>query len=373
MTAPSLEEKISLYCKNATSDKEYHVQLVAAGDLFLVHYQNGKRGGTLQGGLKTATPVDYAKAKAAYDKAVKERFGKGYTRGQDGAAFSGTPLEERVSGILAQLLNAITEEEAEQYLRDPDWVLQEKYDGHHKLVRQAVDELIGINKKGLVTGLPDTVRAAVLALRQLPALTLDGELMGPVLVIFDVLEHEGVDLRPWPYSDRLQILERIAQLVQRHGITHLFVAPTARTEEEKRALYAKLKEQKREGGVFKRLDAPYTPGKPSSGGPQLKRPFTQRDSFIVLSRHATKRSIELGVINEEGITVDIGACLVPTNYPLPAVADIVDVEYKHVFIGGKAYQSRYKGQRIDVSASECLMSRLRFKPVPDDADEDDAE
>jgi bifunctional non-homologous end joining protein LigD len=367
-------EKISLYCKNATSNKEYHLQLVAEDVLFMVYAQNGPRGGTLTLRKKTPKPTTYALAKKQYDKTMREKLGDGYTTGADGVAYLGTPMEERFSGIVPQLLNAITEAEVAQYLADPAYVLQEKHDGHHKLARQSEEETIGINKKGLVTGLPEPVLTAVQSLGLKAISTLDGELMGSVMVVFDVLEYEGVDLRAQPYSVRLEYLEKIKDILRKSGVDGMYVTYTARTEADKRKLYAALQENGLEGGVFKRLDAPYTPGKPNSGGPQLKRPFTQRDSFIVLSVHATKRSIGLGITNDTGKLVPIGNSLVPTNYDMPLVGDVVDVEYKHVFIGGNVYQPCYKGKRLDVDAAECVTRRLRYKPAPvagDDTGDDE--
>src|SRR2546421_91422 len=51
---------------------------------------------------------------------------------------------------------------------------------------------------------------------------------------------------------------------------------------EKRALFERLKENAAEGIVFKQRAAPYTPGRPSSGGPQRKYKLTKRADVVLL-------------------------------------------------------------------------------------------
>lgn len=365
-----MQEQISLYYKDARSDKEYHAQLVQVGEAYRVDFQYGKRGGTLASGTKTATPVDYAKAKKAYDALVKEKVGKGYAPGEAGTAYVGTSLEERFTGIVPQLLNPISEEEVEALLQDPDWVLQEKHDGHRRLLRRTAEETIGINRKGLVTGLPQSVFDALAVIQSEGALVLDGELMGDVLAVFDVLELDGRDLRSLPYAQRLTVLATIANDLAPHGHPGIYVTFTARTEAEKRALYTALKAQGLEGGVFKRLDAAYVAGRPNSGGNQLKRKFTHSASFMVKSRHATKRSIGLMLFDAAGVEVGVGNCTIPANYTIPAAGEIVEVEYLYAFVGGSVYQPQYKGVRDDIDADACTMSQLHFKAgSPDDEEE----
>ena len=45
----------------------------------------------------------------------------------------------------------------ERLLHDDDYCAQEKFDGRHLLVRKQDGQIEGINKKGLIVGLPATV------------------------------------------------------------------------------------------------------------------------------------------------------------------------------------------------------------------------
>ena len=73
----------SLYFQVPPSNKEYHVQLVEEkkGE-FVVLFQYGRIGNTLQTGTKTLVPVSLGAATQVYDKLVKEKTAKGYIEGK---------------------------------------------------------------------------------------------------------------------------------------------------------------------------------------------------------------------------------------------------------------------------------------------------
>jgi predicted DNA-binding WGR domain protein len=167
-------DRVSLYYREGSSDKVYQAAIEPVGQQFVVNFAYGRRGATLTTGTKTSTPVDYATAKKIYTKLVGEKKAKGYTEGADGTPYQHT--DKQASGILPQLLNPIEESEVELLLRDDNYCAQEKFDGRHLLVRKQDDHLEGINKKGLLVGLPQTV---VDDFRQFPgSLIPDGESIG---------------------------------------------------------------------------------------------------------------------------------------------------------------------------------------------------
>ena len=85
MTATIEEPKTtSLYYREGSSDKEYHVRLEPKHDGFVVNIAYGRRGSTLSTGTKTSAPVDYDAALITFDKLVKEKKAKGYTEGAEG-------------------------------------------------------------------------------------------------------------------------------------------------------------------------------------------------------------------------------------------------------------------------------------------------
>ena len=182
-------ERITLYYHEGSSDKVYQASIEPQGEGFVVNFAFGRRGSTLNTGTKTQAPVDYDSAKRLYDKLVREKKAKGYTEGPDGTPYLHTNKEDRITGLLPQLLNPIDEREVQRLLQDPAWAAQEKLDGRRVLVRKAGAEIHGINRKGLLIGLPSPI--VVGAHKISSDFVLDGECVGDVLYAFDLLEWDG--------------------------------------------------------------------------------------------------------------------------------------------------------------------------------------
>lgn len=112
--------------------------------------------------------------------------------------------------------------------------------------------------------------------------------------------------------------------------------------------------------MFKRLDAPYTPGKPNSGGPQLKFKFVATLSAVV-ARINARRSVELSLFNGRSL-VSCGNVTIPANHEIPPVGAVVETRYLYAAKdSGVLYQPVYLGPRDDVDPGECLVSQLKFK------------
>src|ERR1035437_8923024 len=140
-------ERIALYYREGSSDKVYQASIEPQGDLFVVNITYGRRGSTMNTITKTQMPVDHDSAKNIYDKLVRDKKAKGYTEGQDGTPYQHSEKEDRVTGLLPQLLNPIDEIEAKRLLKDPAWAMQEKFDGRRVLVRKAGAGTHGINRR----------------------------------------------------------------------------------------------------------------------------------------------------------------------------------------------------------------------------------
>ena len=360
-------KQISLFFKSGSSDKEYHAQLEPKGSGFVVNFQYGRRGSTLTAGTKTPSPLPQDKAEAIYDKLVQEKMAKGYTEGASGTPYVGTTKEERVTGNIPQLLNPIGEEEVEKYLKNPAYGAQEKEDGKHVMVERkakgkSFGEVTASNRKGLKIGIPEPIVIDVTNLDK--ALTLDGEAIGEVYHVFDMLEADGMDFRGLGYGDRHN---KAFLMFGCDEDKHIKLVPLAVTEQEKRDLYARLKKEGREGIVFKKLDAPYVPGRPASGGSMLKFKFYATASCIVIPGRAGKRSIGLALM-KDGDLVPVGNCTVPANQSIPATDSIVEIRYLYSFPfpGGSLYQPIYLGKRDDISVDACTVNQLKFKRGDDE-------
>jgi len=353
-------QRTTLYYREGSSDKVYQAAIEPEGDLFLVTFAFGRRGSTLSTGTKTQTPVDLDTATRIFNKLVNEKRAKGYTEGPDSTPYQHTAKEDRVTGILPQLLNPIEETEANNLLRDLAWCLQEKLDGRRVLVRKAGAEIHGINRKGLLIGLPETIFGCV---RSIPGnFILDGECIGEVFHTFDLLELDGEDLRPLEYQRRLV---KFYSLLNRTGLHHVRLIQTAIDTHNKVGLFHRLQTEKREGVVFKRLDAPYTTGRPNTGGTQLKHKFYATCSAVV-SKINEKRSVELRLLNGEGWN-PVGNVTIPVNFLVPEVGQTVEIRYLYAFKESNAlYQPVFLGVRKDIEIHECVLSQLKYKPAQED-------
>ena len=344
-------EKITLYFKQGSSDKVYQAALEEVEhDRFVVNFAYGRRGATLKTGTKTQAPVDYAAAKKLYDKLVKSKTAEGYVPGATGPQYAHTDADMRDTGVQCQLLNFIEEAEAERLIKDNDWWAQQKYDGKRMLLRKAA-AVTAINRNGLSVGAPDVILTQARGVD--PAYLVDGEAVGETLFVFDLLECDQTDLRSAPYAQRLAQLERLG-----FGGS-IVVAETAKTSPAKQQFYDRLRASGAEGIVFKNQAAPYTAGRPNSGGMQVKFKFYATASVLVTQLNA-KRSVAVAVRDGKQ-TVEVGNVTIPPNQDVPAVNAVIEVRYLYAYPGGSLYQPTYLGVRDDLRVDACVIAQLKYK------------
>ena len=359
---PPQTQRTTLYYREGSSDKVYQASVEPQAEGFIVNFAYGRRGSTMNTGTKTQTPVDYETATRIFTKLVNEKRAKGYTEGPAGTPYQNTAREDRATSILPQLLNPIDEHEVKRLLKDPNWALQEKYDGRRVLVRKAQVEIHGINRKGLLIGLPETVFQSVKALPG--TFVMDGECIGDRFYAFDLLEWNGEDYRAKPYQRRFI---KLANLLDQTDIPHIKFAEITTDPANKERLFRHLQSEKKEGVVFKRLDAPYTPGRPNSGGNQLKHKFCATCSAVV-AKINDRRSVELRLLNGQG-WIPVGNVTIPANFNIPAVGEVVECRYLYAFAESNAlYQPVYLGPRQDIEQHECVLSQLKYKALVEEVE-----
>ncbi|WP_411844990.1 WGR domain-containing protein [Roseibacillus persicicus] len=351
-------QSTTLYFREGNSDKVYQVSVDEAGDGFTVNYAYGRRGSTLKAGTKTQQAVSREQAEKLFANLVQAKEAKGYNSGDDGIGYRRTAFQEQDTGIRCQLLNSINEMELHALLLNSTHCLQEKLDGRRMMLRKTGDDIIGINRRGLVVALPHTIHQAA---SQLPGdFLMDGEAIGDVLHVFDLLEHNGEDLRERRYIERHS---RLIQLVPT-CLPALQWVSTAIEPQDKYETYHDLVSEDREGIVFKDINAPYSPGRPNSGGSQLKYKFHETASFIVTG-HNTKRSVALGLYESSAEKLKpSGNVTIPPGQPIPEIGGVVEVRYLYAFReSGAVYQPTYLGIRSDLVPSDCLSPQLKYKAV----------
>ena len=341
----------TLHYQDQRSNKVYRIAIEPREGLYVVNFAYGRSGTTLTTGTKTACPLYFDAAQKIYDRVVREKLAKGYILAADSVGY--VAGSRKATGIQSQLLNPV--DDAEPLLAADSYYLQPKHDGKRLLVRKQGFEITGINRRGLECGFPESIRAAAAALPH--NFLLDGEVVGNILHVFDLLEVRLEDLRAIPYKERLVKLLNLLASGQQSGIQ--WVA-TMSGESAKRRAYAQLLQDGAEGVVFKQIGAPYSAGRPNSGGTQFKFKFVETASVIVSAVNA-KRSVAIAVY-DLGSQVPAGNVTIPADQIIPQVGDVVEVRYLYAMPGsGSLYQPVYLGVRDDITPAECTRDQLKFR------------
>ncbi|WP_282076218.1 RNA ligase family protein [Maribacter aquivivus] len=351
MTIPTKTESITLFFRQERSDKVYKAYLEETEGNYIVNFAYGRRGATLKTGTKTQAPVAYEKAKKIYDKLVLSKASKGYVPDEDSSNYI-VDTEQRKTGIHCQLLNPIEESELENFFNDDDWCLQEKMDGKRMLIKKTKEETIAINRRGLSVGAPEQMINSANAIES--TFIIDGEAIDDTLYAFDILSFNEEDLKAKSYIDRYEILKSIS-FSEKIEIVALIEGI-----ESKQALFQQLKDDCKEGVVFKNLNSAYAAGRPNSGGNQIKFKFYDTVSVIV-SKINDKRSIGMSLI-ENGEDIFVGNVTISVNKEIPKLDEIIEVRYLYAYKGGSIYQPTFLSVRDDMERENCLLTQLKYKP-----------
>ena len=260
--------------------------------------------------------------------------------------------------LTCELLTPIELAQVVKYMRDDNYWMQDKRDGHRRMVRKASDGLIvGVNRRGLTVPLPARLYAELDTVA-LETFVIDGEIEGDRLVVFDLLEADG-DLSSIPYAARFdRLLQELSHArVAPESLQYVMPVPTWRTRAEKETGLQHLYDTKAEGVVFKRRDAPYAAGR---SGSHLKFKFTATCSARVRKLNQ-KRSVGLELLDESGNWIAIGNVSVSVRHDKPSVGSLVEVRYLYATSGQHLYQPVYLGIRDDIREQDCAVSQLKFK------------
>lgn len=350
-------DNITLFYKEGSSDKVYQAAIEPKDGGYVVTFAYGRRGTTLNTGVKTPNLVSYDDARRIFNKLVAEKTAKGYMPGADGTSYRHTDKQNQSTGILPQLLNPIEESQLDALLNDKTFVMQEKHDGRRLLIQKRDDAITGSNKLGLQTGFPVCLERECQHAKV--DFLMDGEIVGEDYHAFDLLEHEGDDLRGRTYQERYL---HLMNLLAAFNHPHIALVESAYDSRQKREKLDALKAANREGVVFKRTDAIYTAGRPASGGSQFKYKFTESASFVVI-RINDKRSVALMLFDGDRV-IPTGSVTIPPNKEIPAIGTVVECRYLYAYPGGCIFQPVYLGPRDDTRAEECTVDQLKYKPEP---------
>jgi ATP-dependent DNA ligase len=257
-----------------------------------------------------------------------------------------------------QLLTAIDDgNEAAVRLLDPDYAVQQKFDGKRILLHIERRNVTAHNRHGLTCEISKNILTEAKRFSLSAPVLIDSEWIRETktLYAFDLLEINGVDLRPTKFVDRVQQLTKSIHAAQTSVIR------AARTELEQTGkvdLLTQIYNHNLEGIALKKKDSPYRVDRQPD---QFKHKFTHVASFLVTRRNQ-KASVDLGLYNSGGKLIEVGSVKIrDRRFEHIAEGMIVDVRYSHAFPSQKIYQPRMISIRDDVQPEGCLLSQLRYK------------
>lgn len=352
-----IEQSSYLFFTEGSSDKEYHLHLMKIDDGWCAYYANGPRGRVGRSKPIKDGVFTYAVAAKLYADKLKNKLKDGYTPSESGIRFSNTEHGQHASGHEPQLPTSAQREQADSMVDDDCFVAQEKANGERRTIEVISGRVRGINKLGLYVNLPENL---VHAFASFGDAVFDGEQVGSVMHVFDLLSYRGKDMRALPFGQRYQALEEdvLASMYKPENWPILTLAP-AFTSQDKMAMLERVQKSNGEGLVFKRVDAPYEGGRSKS---VFKYKFIETCTCIVLGVNQ-QRSVQLGLLNGAQQKLQVGNVTIPANFPVPAQGDLVEVQYLYFNPEGAFEQPVYLGPRSDILANEAMLSQItRLKP-----------
>jgi bifunctional non-homologous end joining protein LigD len=225
------------------------------------------------------------------------------------------------------LLTPDVEENLDRYINDDEWGAQEKFNGHHVMIRGTGKVVQAYNKKGLERPIPVEIEKP---LRECVC-ELDGELVGDVFYAFDDMAAK---------TDCLARADRLRVDVVLFASENIKPAPLAVGREAKQVLVKSLIKRKKEGVVFKLLSAKYTPGKNENlkKSVAVKIKFYSEGSFLVLDWNKGTSSVEVAAKDGKKM-VSIGNVTIPAKYAsVVKKGDCLRVRYLYATDADQLYQ-----------------------------------
>lgn len=259
---------------------------------------------------------------------------------------------------VCQLLTAIDDgERAAAILLDPNYAVQQKFDGKRIILHVDRTTVTAHNRDGITCEVsPEIVRDAK-AFFPLAPITLDGEWIREVksFQTFDILALGGTDTRPLPFKTRQVHLQTIFHST---AVRSLQLARTEYQQQEKVSLLQRIHDANLEGIVLKHIDSPY---KTDRQRDQFKYKFTAVSSFVITKLNE-KQSVAIGLYDHEGKLIPCGDVKIRNSRFKLTEGMIIDVRYMHAFPKSNlVYQPRMTAIRDDLQAEACLLSQLRYK------------
>lgn len=371
-TITAAAERVTLYCTEGGSNKQYTVWLERSGAGWLVNFQFGPVGGWVQGGTKTLKPVARPEAEKIRDGLLKQKRVKGYAEGADAPVFSSVarpaaaPVAKAAAkveedpGMRPMLLTWAEEGDLEGLIGDDGWGAQEKINGKRIQIKVTPAGVVGTNKRGLQCPIPAAVEKEMSGLLG----EFDGEMVGDVYNVFDTMMNSiSADFKP----ERCDFRHGRLALRLAKPTAHVRLVPLVVGAAEKRVLVERLRTGRKEGVVFKKLDAPYEAGRRPNLGKAIavKVKFYAEIAVEVLRWNKDTSSVEVAAL-DAGRLVSVGNVTVHAKYVGQIqVGTVIRVKYLYATEAARLYQANLDptddGSVVADQVAADPIERLKFE------------
>ena len=251
--------------------------------------------------------------------------------------------------------------ELTRILADPTYVVQEKQDGIHKACTksESSDKINAYNRKGGPNPLAPALAAKLASIPRATILDAEELHFAAGLVIFDLLQFDGRDLRNEPYCERYRIARDLLLPLCEPPVT---LAEWITDEADKVAFLEALRTKRAEGAIFKSCTAPYRPGRPTDGGPMRRLKFKQRAEIVCQRRPlrtGETRSFDMFVFTPPRLQ-SVGRVSARHFYDdlKESQSAIAEVEYLYATPDNKLYQPVFIRWRPDKTLADCTLSQF---------------
>jgi len=254
--------------------------------------------------------------------------------------------------IQAELLTESTVQHFQRMAMNAAYGFQEKHNGHRLLICKQGGTLSHFNREGEPSDkkLPAKVRHALMNHR-LTAFVIDGELVKDTFFVFDALFLGDEELVHDTYEYR-----EARYHAEFDSYSHSIVTvKTARTHEEKLALWKRVEEQNGEGIVSKNMRCSYRMGRAEQ---HFKLKFWKTaDAVVIGPSPKGKDSVEIGMFDERGRMVRISGCSLRNKYRL-TTGQVIEVRFLYSTKERNIVQPTLMAVRTDKRAADCKLSQI---------------
>lgn len=241
---------------------------------------------------------------------------------------------------------------------DPNWVVQEKKNGHRLLTQFDRTSIHGFARNGNRVDIPVRVMNALAPLgRSETAVFLDGELITTNGIaryhIFDVIIGDSL-----PYGERWNALASIADSLGWHDPEGVIqIVPTMAETMAKVHFVQRLIRSAAEGIIAREVNARYEPGARSKHCCKYKLLKTV-DALVIDVGRGGRDNLVLGLYDGDRL-IEIGAVSAQTgDGPLVNKGDVVEITYLTVSPDRRLIQPVTPRLRKDKDPAECTVDQL---------------